>query len=338
VSRKTVIPALACVLLMALLSFVLWIVAPRSYVESRTGRSGTTNFYTSTPKGMKAFVELLEYFKVPVHRYRKTPAQLSQHYDPNQSIYMILNPSRIAWNEGDAYYDSLLEWVRQGGVVILSADEAMLQKLQWEELKKILDDDHSEYSDFSESEPFSTQVAIGDGTFVFLSPGSLFLNEEIGQSNNAWTVFGFVTQFAPRLVILDEFYHGFVDAPTLSQLAFRYPYNVVTTSLIIFLLLFIGSRLFHFGPPLQEKTVMRSRSEFLESLARLYRKIEDYPFVLQKIMKGYEAELSVSRYARWQEKWQELVDEKNALKTCSHSDLIYFTEKCHQFDKEKFHE
>jgi Domain of unknown function (DUF4350) len=128
---------------------------------------------------------------------------------------------------------------------------------------------------------------VGDGSIAVLADARLAQNRLVGRGDNPVLV-SYLLAGPQKPIVFDEFYHGLTIRSNPLWLVTRFPYNVLTITVLAMTLLagWRGARFL--GPPLAPRPASRrTLSEYLEAMARLLdRAHHPAPFLLSQIRQG----------------------------------------------------
>jgi hypothetical protein len=134
--------------------------------------------------------------------------------------------------------------------------------------------------------PTLLRIAHGEGTLWLSSAPSLLSNENLANENNAKFVLGLV-QTAPRgsVIAIDEYHHGLNETGEETFLAAMYvsPWGwaLLFSILLVFGYLVVNGKRFGRTIPVQRALARRTPSEYVVSMANLFRRANKRGMVLQ---------------------------------------------------------
>jgi hypothetical protein len=270
--------------------------------------------YDASSKGLRAAYLLLEELGYPVVRSRRAAGG---------SVRFVLFPK-----SGQKEAETVDEWVRRGGILVLGDDTGEYAEKMGIHLKiRSLETDSAELSASGpgvtklspgktevvwpdqvgrvwagvEEDPAITVYERGRGQLWLLNRPELFDNKHLRNADNAILLCrladGVLKEHAGDLSF-DEFVHGMRDRPGIVELLFRPP----TLWITLLGLWFVGLLVWHFAPRFgkfrpEVRPRRRSKEEFLDAMASLLERKGDcaaaYAVVREDILRCIEAELGL---------------------------------------------
>jgi hypothetical protein len=138
-----------------------------------------------------------------------------------------------------------------------------------------------------EPETLAAIYPVGDGAVAVLADARLAQNRLVGRGDNPVLV-SYLLANPQKPVVFDEFYHGLTIRANPLWLVTRFPYDVLTVTVLAITLLagWRGARFL--GPPLVPRPASRrTLSEYIEAMARLLDRAQHpAPFLLSQIRQG----------------------------------------------------
>ncbi len=140
--------------------------------------------------------------------------------------------------------------------------------------------------------PIALEFGLEKGSITFVSEPALFQNAGISQNDNAIAAFRLAAGSGNRTLVIDEYLHGLFPEGDPRALFSAYPFGVI----LLFMLGAAGtwawSQGIRFGPPLADPPPpRRSIIEYVEAMARLFRRSRKRRIVLQTLRDGLLADL-----------------------------------------------
>lgn len=131
------------------------------------------------------------------------------------------------------------------------------------------------------------EYAVGAGTVTLVSEPVLLTNLSLSYAQNAVAAYHLVAGRSDLPVIIDEYYHGSLAAASALQLLTLRPFSIISLMVLLTVALWAWSQWVRFGPPQPEQTVnRRSILEYIDAMARLYRRGGKEAFVLKWVRDG----------------------------------------------------
>ena len=139
----------------------------------------------------------------------------------------------------------------------------------------------------TQSKPIALDYEIGGGCVTVIAEPALVTNASLAVASNAVVAYHLIAGPGDRPVLIDEYYHGSLSGSSaLHVLTFR-PFPVVALIILAAVLVWAWSHLVRFGPPQPtEETNRRRTLEYVDAMARLYRRGRKEAFVLKSLRDG----------------------------------------------------
>ncbi len=234
-----------------LVLFVALIVGGLFLASPKRGRiSDVSTTYNVDPAGVKAFYTLLsERLDYRVDRLRKPYTELPK----NASVLFVVQPL-VRPEIDEEEQEALDAWVRKGGTVVFLADNFTGIPSQ-----------------------FSTSRSLGKGKVFAFDSRRTITNQGMRNHKNALKLLEIIDSHSgpDGLILFDEYHHGITDRTFASLFAFMSrEVKVAVALLAICGLVLCHTRGRRFGAvrPLPQSYTVRPGFEFVQSVARLYRR------------------------------------------------------------------
>lgn len=212
--------------------------------------------YNADPSGTKAFYVLLKRLGYSTGRLRSPYSEIpksarvliaiqpgERSADSGQKIGREIDPSEIG---------PLLDWIKRGGTVIFFSNK----------LKNI-------------PRGFQKSRKIGRGSIQAYADGSVITNKGLRKTKGVKSVIDFISSRASGgdLILFDEYHHG-LDGAQKSEIIISRQAKTAVWILIgcAVLLIYSTGRRFGAVRPLPNSEAIRPGFEFVQSVARLYRR------------------------------------------------------------------
>lgn len=232
-------------LFVALLVGAYYVAAPRARQPSDVSTT-----YSADPKGVKAFYTLLsDRLEFRTACLRRPYTQLPS----DAAVLVVVQPLPAIPIEPDERA-ALTQWVRKGGVVVFVSDAPAILPAG-----------------------FRSQRGLGKGHVYVLQSRKFVTNEGLRSYRNALEPLAIIFRHAApnRLVLFDEYHHGFVESDSWSMFGrMSRQVKIALAMLLAAGLVLCYSRGRRFGSVrrLPQKERLRPGFEFVESVARLYQR------------------------------------------------------------------
>lgn len=137
-------------------------------------------------------------------------------------------------------------------------------------------------------QPIAAEYRRGSGSVIVVADPAPFSNGGIGKSDNGVLAYLLTVGGGAREVLVDEFYHGARTEGSIPALLGMYPYGVVALFILAAVLSWVWSNGVRFGPIVpHEAPSRRSVLEYVDAMARLFRKGGKAPFALHTCREGF---------------------------------------------------
>lgn len=147
-------------------------------------------------------------------------------------------------------------------------------------------------TDSGTTAPVVLEFKRGAGRVVLVSEPVLFNNDAIRQEDNAVLAYHLVAGQDGREVVFDEYYHGLPIRGNIAALLVMYPYSIILSGIAFAVLLWAWAISYRFGPPATFRRPMRRNIlEYVDAMARLFRRGRKHAFVLKTCRDGLVQEL-----------------------------------------------
>jgi hypothetical protein len=144
----------------------------------------------------------------------------------------------------------------------------------------------------SEQVPIALEFALGKGSVVLVSEPVIFNNIGLGAADNAVLAQRLVAGDGTRTIVFDEYYHGALAGMGAFALLGVFPYGAIAAFVLLATLLWAWANGVRFGPPLHAPVESRRNIlEYVDAMARLFRRGGKRPFVLKVNREGLLDEL-----------------------------------------------
>ncbi|MCL5104117.1 MAG: DUF4350 domain-containing protein [Armatimonadetes bacterium] len=246
-----------------------FVSSPGTNIESKASTS-----YNPDPKGVKVFYVLLGRLGYSTDRLRQPYTEL-----PKKACVLIavephsLTPDKAVDDEGDSEYRisgaesaALENWVRGGGTVIFLSNK----------LKGVPED-------------FRVTRTLGKGHIHAFDSSRLITNKGMRNEKNAMALLDIIGESTDpgcfgsrsvaelpkheRLILFDEYHHGLGEGkPLLASLSRQVKMSIIIFLTAALVLCYSKGRRFGAVRNLPKSETLRPGYEFVESVARLYRR------------------------------------------------------------------
>lgn len=137
------------------------------------------------------------------------------------------------------------------------------------------------------SRPIALEYAFGEGTVTFVAEPALLTNVSLRDDANAVLAYHLAAGRNNRPVLIDEYYHGSLAGQSALHVLTLRPFPIVALMVLIALGLWAWSHLVRFGPPEPaHEANRRSMLEYIDAMARLYRRGRKEAFILKTLRDG----------------------------------------------------
>ncbi|HIJ64802.1 MAG TPA: hypothetical protein HPP77_02540 [Candidatus Hydrogenedentes bacterium] len=148
-----------------------------------------------------------------------------------------------------------------------------------------------------EERPIACEYALGQGRLVVAAEPAVFNNLGIGEADNSVLAYRLAAGKERRQVVIDEYYHGAVVQGNAFALAAVYPFNVIGLGVLAAALVWAWSVGVRFGPPVADSgPSRRSIVEYIDAVARLFRRARQHRFILRTCRDGLLEEIRAEFY------------------------------------------
>lgn len=227
------------------------LTSPANNIESKAPTS-----YNADPSGTRAFYVLLKRLGYSTGRLRVSYSEIPK----NAKVLIVVQPGKRSTGSGQKIgreIDSseigpLIDWVNNGGTVIFFADKLQNIPIGFRRSRKI-----------------------GRGSIQAYADGGVITNRSLRKPGNAKRVIDFISSRVSEggLVLFDEYHHG-LDGGQKPDIVIS---RQVKISIWILagcgvLLIYSTGRRFGAIRPISKSEGIRPAFEFVESVARLYRR------------------------------------------------------------------
>ncbi len=241
-------------LLIALIVGSVFVVRPQKSKESKVSTT-----YNADPMGTKAFFTLLQRTGYRVDRLDRPYTEMPE----DTKILIVVQPSTAAEDSrftqnilgpgiSDEESKALDNWVNSGGTAIFLADE--------------LD---------GVPAAFGSTYKSGKG-FIYAFPSrKTITNKGMRKTANAIKLMKIIDKHASKddLIVFDEYHHGIIqNRPLLSYMSSQVWTAIVIAFIALILLVYSRGRRFGAVRSLPPAEAVRPGYEFVESVARLYKR------------------------------------------------------------------
>jgi hypothetical protein len=135
--------------------------------------------------------------------------------------------------------------------------------------------------------PIALEFAVGDGTALVIAEPALFTNASLARGENAVAIYHLAAGRAGRPVWIDEYYHGSLSRSSALQVLTFHPFPIIAAAVLLAALVWVWGNLVRFGPPLEYRPPSRRNIlEYVDAMARLYKKGRKHAFVLKTLRDG----------------------------------------------------
>lgn len=138
-----------------------------------------------------------------------------------------------------------------------------------------------------EAKAIALEFAVGAGHVTLVAEPALFTNASLQHDRNAVAAYHLAAGSRGLPVLIDEYYHGSLAGRNALQVLTMYPFPVIALCVLAALGLWAWSNVVRFGPAEQAAGVnRRSILEYVDAMARLYRRGKKEAFVLKTLRDG----------------------------------------------------
>lgn len=151
----------------------------------------------------------------------------------------------------------------------------------------------------NEHVPVILEFARGAGRVILVSEPTFLTNIGLSHEDNAVLAFRLAAGTQNREVVLDEYYHGAMAQANPFALLGVHPYWFIAVNILVATLLWVWSTAIRFGPPARIATESRRNIlEYIDAMARLFRRGGKQRFVLATCRDGLVEEIREELYVR----------------------------------------
>ncbi len=138
----------------------------------------------------------------------------------------------------------------------------------------------------------AVEFTVGAGRVIVVAEPALFTNPSLAIAPNAVVAYHLIAGSGLRPVLIDEYYHGSLSGRNALHVLTLMPFPIVAGAIFITVLLWAWSQLVRFGPPQEyHAPTRRSILEYVDAMARLYKRGRKQPFILKTLRDGTLARL-----------------------------------------------
>lgn len=300
-----------------IISLIIFIILAQSGVigdKNKENPRGKPNSYSVGQQGFKAIYLLLNKIGYKISRWTKSTEELSTETDAG---YIVLIPYSHLIIEGDA--QKFTKWAEKGNKILLGCnyENELMANLQMDlkiggamevpnprgtlsdDIKKLeglnpvrLNIDKSKHKVLLEDDygVICASTTYNQGEIIALSCPEIFSNENINRADNCILATNILKYMGKDKILMDETYHGFAGGKNgkkgfaLSP-AMKFVLIQIALSLLIFYLVMMK----RFGKPrrISEETI-RTSTEYIHSLAGLFRKAGTVDFIMENCIRGFK--------------------------------------------------
>ncbi len=298
------------------ISLIIFIILAQSGVlgdKNRENPRGKPNSYSVGQQGFKALYLLMNKTGYKIKRWTGTPDDLNTESDAG---YIILIPYSYLIEKGDM--DKITTWVGKGNKLLLGCnyENEFLIKLDLyfkmggvtdvqnpkgtlsTNIKKLeglnlirLKTDKNKYTVLLEDEygVICASLKQDKGEIIVISCPEIFWNENIGRADNVILASNILKYMGKENLIMDENYHGFAGKNAKKGFALSPMMRFVLIQIGISFVIFYLVMMKRFGKPrkISEETI-RTSTEYIHSLAGLFRKAETVDFIMENCIRGFK--------------------------------------------------
>jgi len=188
------------------------------------------------------------------------------------------------------------------GVETVRLEETLARRLAGESLEgasgtvRIASGDAAE-ADEDSGNVIAAEFARGDGSVTLVAEPLLFMNVGLGLGDNSVLAYRLVAGAGDRPIVFDEYYKGGMAIGSPDVLFGTYPYGVILCVLLGAALIWAWSQSQRLGPPLaDDPPSRRSIGEYINAMARLFRRSSKYAFILKTCRDGVLEDLRHEMY------------------------------------------
>lgn len=140
--------------------------------------------------------------------------------------------------------------------------------------------------------PVALEFGVGEGSVTLVATPHPFTNIGLGQGENAPLAAYLGLGDGSRSLVIDDYYHGLVLGDNWLALALVYPYGSIALFMLIAAGLVCWRYAVRFGPPVPDADPSRRDiTEYVDAMARLFRRARAHGFVLEANRAGFLASL-----------------------------------------------
>ena len=305
------------IIILAIIIFV--ILAQSGALGDRNTESprGKPNSYSVGQQGFKALYLLLNKTGYKIKRWTNSPEELNSE---SEACYAVLIPYTHLVKKGDL--KKINNWVDKGNKFLLGCNyknELMAElkldlkiggvsdvenprgslsenvkkleglnpvrlKIDKSKHKVLLEDDYGVICASSKQDK---------GEIIVLSCPEIFWNESISRADNVILAGNLFKYMGKETVLMDESYHGFAGKNGKKNFSLTPTMKFVLIQIGLSLLVFYLVMMRRFGKPrkVSEETI-RTSTEYIHSLAGLFRKAGTVDFIMENCIRGFKRRIA----------------------------------------------
>ena len=298
-----------------ILVVILFVVFQAGSSGSRQEKTGKPTSFSVGRYGFKAIFLLLGKIGYKTERWTKGIEDLKNEKDKG---LIILSPFMYYIEKGDS--QKLVEWTKQGNKLLISSvSENLIMKglnVKIKEVplkekanpKGILSDnistieglnpvrlvvDENKYNVLLKDEDgiICASIKYNEGEVIVFSSPEVFNNGNISRADNVILATNIIKYLDKDSIIMDESFHGIIS----NNRSFKVPLLIkyLMVQLIITLLFFYPAMMKRFGKPIVEGNgTIRTSTEYIYSLAGLFKKAKTTDFAIENCIRGFKRRLA----------------------------------------------
>jgi len=145
--------------------------------------------------------------------------------------------------------------------------------------------------------PIALEFSVGEGRVLLCSEPALFNNLALTKADNALLAVRLAAGDDGRALVYDEYFHGAMPIGRPLVIFGIYPYGLIALSLLVAAAVAAWHAGTRFGPPLADPPPSRrSIIEYVDAMARLFRRSGQHRFVLHACVEGLLEDIRAELY------------------------------------------